>query len=214
MFGVYPVTEKALLEAAIQICQKHWNLRLTRVDCHSNSWIMFYQWFGCSKEIPKFQLFSAVLAGFGRSLLIWIIWTSNCTPLPPQKKYDQQQPLSGCGPSIGFECLWSPQLFDVPERELKTRRAPRRFLSSLTMQKAYASTDGEKPAETRPTSMNLLVFYPELFLRGFSRVLALFFQGQSLEIAINCVGGWLRVPSDSLIDQWAGTLQKLDNCSG
>lgn len=86
MFGVYPVTEKALLEAAIQICQKHWNLRLTRVDCHSNSWIMFYQWFGCSKEIPKFQLFSAVLAGFGRSLLIWIIWTSNCTPLPPPKK--------------------------------------------------------------------------------------------------------------------------------
>ena len=89
MIGVWGVSlfpEKALLEAAIQICQKHWNLRLTRVDCHSNSWIMFYQWFGCSKEIPKFQLFSAVLAGFGRSLLIWTIWTSNCTPLPPQKK--------------------------------------------------------------------------------------------------------------------------------
>ena len=172
MIGVWGVSlfpEKALLEAAIQICQKHWNLRLTRVDCHSNSWIMFYQWFGCSKEIPKFQLFSAVLAGFGRSLLIWTIWTSNCTPLPPQKKNDQQQHLSDCGPSIGFECLWSPQLFDVPERELKTRRAPRRFLSSLTMQKAYASTDGEKPAETRPTSMNLLVFngfLPRAFSEG------------------------------------------------
>lgn len=131
MIGVWGVSlfpEKALLEAAIQICQKHWNLRLTRVDCHSNSWIMFYQWFGCSKEIPKFQLFSAVLAGFGRSLLIWTIWTSNCTPLPPKKKYDQQQPLSDCGPSIGFECLWSPQVFWRSGKGAQNSQSPETLL--------------------------------------------------------------------------------------